>query len=173
MRNSMKVFVKKYMSSSLLIVVTLLFAGQSLAADKKTEAAGTSSTMPIDVIADRGSYDQLAGIAIYEGNVKVTQGVATIWSDKITITLKNNAAERLEATGKPVKFEYKGEKQPIYGQGNQITYQVTNKIVSMLGNAEIKQGKDVIKGAKLTYNLDKEIIGGSRVKMTFLPSQSK
>ncbi len=57
--------------------------------------------MPIDVVADKGSYDQQAGIAIYEGNVKITQGIATIWADKVTVILKNNTAERIEADGKP------------------------------------------------------------------------
>lgn len=136
--------------------------------------AQDSSGMPIDLEADSGYFNQLAGRAVYEGNVKVTQGVATIWAHKITITMKNNTAERLEAVGngkKPVRFKYTGNKQPINGQGNKVVYQVPNKIVTMTGNAKVEQGKDVIKGKTLTYDLSKEIIKGSRVRMTFQPSK--
>lgn len=149
--------------------LTLFFLGLFSASAQDTT---DSSTLPIDLEADEGTYDQLAGLAIYSGNVKVKQGVSTIWADKLTIVLKNNAAERLEAEGsakKPVRFEYLGNEQPVNGQGQKVVYFVPKKTVTLSGNAVVKQGKDVIKGNKLTYNLAKETIGGSRVKMTFLP----
>lgn len=146
-----------------------LLSGVAVAADKTANEAPKSTEMPIDLEADKGTYDQLAGLAVYEGNVKVTQGVATIWADKLTIVLKDNVAERIEATGKPVKFEYLGDKQPIYGQGREAIYEVVDKTITLTGQAQVKQGVDMIKGTKLTYHLDQEIIQGKRVKMTFLP----
>lgn len=145
----------------------LLLSSVLLTANVVAQESGQA----IDLVADKGSYDQQAGIAVYEGNVKVTQGVATFWADKLTIYLKNNTAERIEAVGKPVKFNYKGEKQPIDGEGNHVVYKVLPKIVSLSGNAVVKQGKDTIKGKTLTYDLGKETIGGTRVKMTFLPAK--
>lgn len=132
-----------------------------------------SSALPIDLEADEGTYDQLAGLAVYSGNVKIKQGASTIWAEKLTIILKNNAAERLEAEGNnntPVRFEYQGNKQPINGKGDKVVYLVPKKTVTLSGNAEVTQGSDVIKGNQLTYDLAKEVIDGSRVKMTFLPS---
>lgn len=143
-----------------LLCSSLLLASIGFAQDK---------TQSIDLVADKGTYDQQAGVAVYEGNVKVTQGVATFWADKLTIFLKNNTAERIEATGNPVKFKYLGEKQPINGEGKKVVYHVLPKIVTLTGNAVVTQGKDTIKGKALTYDLAKEIIGGKRVKMTFLP----
>lgn len=137
-------------------------------------AQTASSSIPIDLEADSGYFDQLAGRAVYEGNVKVTQGVATIWAHKITIILKNGAAEQIEADGNSktlVKFIYKGEKQPITGHGARAVYRVEEKTVTLSGDAEVKQGKDVINGKKLTYNLDKEVINGIRVRMTLQPSE--
>lgn len=146
------------------LLSSFLFAAVASAQD-----AGVSQA--IDLIADKGSYDQQAGVAVYEGNVKVVQGIATIWADKLTIYLKNNTAERIEAIGNPVEFEYKGEKQPVYGEGKKVIYDVLPKVVSLSGNALVKQGKDTIKGTKLTYDLVKENIAGSRVQMSFLPAQ--
>ncbi len=131
-------------------------------------AVAQSSGLPIDLEADSGYFDQVSGRAVYEGNVKVTQGVATLWAHKIVITMKAGAAEKLEATGsaqKPVKFEYKGEKQPIKGQGSSVVYRVKEKVVRLSGNAKIEQGKDTIKGKQLTYHLDKEVIKGSKVRI--------
>ncbi|PIE39971.1 MAG: lipopolysaccharide transport periplasmic protein LptA [Gammaproteobacteria bacterium] len=153
-------------------VLFTLLSGITGAGAQETQKTTDSSTLPIDVEADTGTYDQLAGLAVYSGNVKVNQGVATIWAHKLTVILKHNTAERLEAEGNskaPVRFEYKGNKQPIVGKGEKVVYTVVDKIVTLSGNAVVQQGQDIIKGNQLTYNLQKEVIGGSRVKMTFLP----
>ncbi len=150
---------------NLLLTTSLLITTATIAAEKSTD----STNMPIDLEADSGTYDQIAGLATYTGNVKVTQGVATIWADKLTIVLKNNVAQRIEATGKPVKFKYKSDKQPIDGQGKQAIYEVSNKTITLTGDAIVKQGIDVVKGTELIYHLDQEIIQGQRVKMTFQP----
>lgn len=147
-----------------LFITTAVVQAQDAAADNQA-----STAMPIDLVADKGTYDQLAGLAVYEGNVKVTQGVSTIWADKLVVVLKDNAAERIEATGKPVKFQYLGDKQPIYGQAKEALYQVIDKTITLTGEAEVKQGEDIVKGTRLTYHLDAEIIQGQRVKMTFQP----
>lgn len=152
-----------------LLLIGCLAISVVSAADKPKNTPKKSTEMPIDLEADKGTYDQLAGLAVYEGNVKVTQGVATIWADKLTVVLKDNAAERIEATGKPVKFQYLGDEQPIYGQGKEAVYEVISKTITLTGEAEVKQGEDTVKGSKLIYHLDKEIIQGKRVKMTFLP----
>ncbi len=134
--------------------------------------AQDSASQPIDLVADSGFYDQMAGVAVYEGNVRAKQGAATIWADKVTITLKNNAADSIVASsqnGKLVRFEYLGDKKPIRGQGQKAVYKVPTKMVELSGNAQIVQGQDVVKGNKLIYDLAKEIIQGSRVRMTFLP----
>ncbi|PIE45319.1 MAG: lipopolysaccharide transport periplasmic protein LptA [Gammaproteobacteria bacterium] len=150
----------------LLLLMTLMLSTTSFSEDKLV-----SPDMPIDLVADSGSYDQLAGIAIYQGNVVLTQGVSTIWADKLSVFVKDNAAERVEATGYPVKFEYKGKEQPITGSGNRIVYHVKTEVITLSGNAVVRQGKDTVRGNQLTYNLRKEIVGGQRIKMTFLPKK--
>lgn len=158
-----------YAKNTAILLLSAALSVPTLYAQDKNTATAKSSTLPIDLVADKGSYDQLAGIAVYEGNVKVTQGVSTIWADKLTIILKNNAAERIEGIGNPVKFKFVGDKQPVYGEAKQAVYQVVTKKVTLTGDAVVKQGTDVVKGSVLTYNLDSEIIEGSRVKMTFMP----
>lgn len=127
---------------------------------------------PIDLTADEGVYDQQSNRATYSGNVRVKQGGATLYADKLVIFLSpDQSAERLEAEGKksPVKLEYKGDKQPIKGQGQRVVYRVKENLVVLSGNAKITQGSDTISGNQLSYHLDKEVIGGQRVKMTFKP----
>jgi|GEM_PF-6422973 len=123
----------------------------------------------INLTADIGTYDKSAGVATYKGHVKVTQGLATIWADKLTVYLQNNNAKRIVATGSPVKFNYLGKRQPIDGQGQNLEYNVLKKLVTLKGEAQITQGTDKVRGSTLNYHLDREIIEGSRVKMTFLP----
>ncbi len=165
--------LKLLMFAGLASIAFCVASAQNTTSGSKANSAGAL----IDLVADSGFYDQQAGRAVYEGNVRATQGLATIWADKVTITLKNNAADSIEATSKSskklVRFEYKGKKQPIKGQGRKALYQVSSKTVTLSGNAKIEQGKDVIKGNKLSYNLTKEVIKGSRVRMSFLPNSKK
>ncbi|MBS9777470.1 MAG: lipopolysaccharide transport periplasmic protein LptA [Gammaproteobacteria bacterium] len=149
----------------LLLLCSITF--NTIAQDKTKSPKST--TLPIDLIADKASYNQDTGIATYAGNIKVTQGSSTIWADKLTVTIKNNSAEILEASGNPVKFEYQGKRQPVRGKALKVTYKIADKTITLSGSAEITQGKDKVRGALLAYNLDKETIRGSRVKMTFLP----
>lgn len=138
------------------------------------QTMGQNTNTPIDLVADSGSYDQAKGMAIYEGNVEVNQGNARLVADKLTIILKDNTAERLiaESTGKKlVQFKFAGDKQPIEGEGKKAVYQVAEKIVTLTGDAKVVQGDDVVTGNKLTYDLKKEVIKGSRIRMIFLPNE--
>lgn len=165
------------LKQSLLVIcfsgVVFANAQQSAAQTKaETEAAPVSdnASLPIDIVADSGSYDQQAGIAIYEGNVVISQGVATIHSDRLEIILVDNQVAKMIAIGKPATIDYQGETQPIYGEGNTLTYLVTEKTLELTDNALVRQGEDEIVGSKLTYQLDKEKITGERVKLTLQPA---
>lgn len=149
----------------------ILSAQESNNAEKQSNNPLLSSDKPIGLVADKGYYDQQTGLAVYEGNVVVTQKDIVIWSDKLTILLTNGAAQHIEAEGNPVKFEYKGQKKLIKGHAKRVDYEVSNKQVTLTGNAMVMQGSDKILGDKLTYNLENERIGGSRIKMTFSPTK--
>ncbi len=172
---NMQKIIKKTITSVLAVkFISLCFVATCFTFSVNAEENTKSTDMPIDLTADKGTFDQKKGIAIYNGNVKVTQGFSTIWADRMVITLKNNVAYLIEATGKkdvPVKFHYKGDKQPINGQGHKMVYKVPQKTVILTGNAVVEQGEDVVKGEVINYDLDKEVIGGKRVQMTFLPKE--
>lgn len=160
---------KLLLSVFLFSVISVLSAQETAGKKKKNDSP--QSEMPIDLVADKGFYDQQTGIAVYEGNVVVTQADMTIWSDKLTILLKEGAAEHIEAEGAPVRFEYTGQEELIKGHSKRADYEVATTLVTLTGDAVVIQGEDEVIGDKLTYNLNKETIGGSRIKMTFLPSK--
>lgn len=157
-----------------LIFGFVLLISQSVLSAQET-AKKTGDTLqpdsPIDLVADKGYYDQQSGIAVYEGNVVVKQAEMTIWSDKLTILVKDGVAEHIEAEGNPVKFEYTGQGEMIKGRSKRADYEVASTLVTLTTDAVVIQGKDEVIGDKLTYNLSKETIGGSRIKMTFLPKK--
>lgn len=154
-----------------LLNLSVVSAQQTTNSTTGSDAATTSNaSLPIDIVADSGSYDQQAGIAIYEGNVTISQGVATIHSDRLEIILVNNQVAKMIAIGRPATIDYQGEKQPIYGEGNTLTYLVTEKTLELTENALVRQGEDEIIGSKLSYELDKEKITGERVKLTLQPA---
>ncbi len=162
--------INKFLVATLLCLLNLAFVNAQENGDSQPPATTNNASLPIDIVADSGSYDQQAGVAIYEGNVTISQGIATIKSDRLEIILINNQVAKMIATGKPATIDYKGEKQPIYGEGNTLTYLVSEKKLELTDNALVRQGEDEIIGSKLAYELDKEKITGERVKLTLQPA---
>lgn len=174
----MKIKINKALGFSQPLIALLMLLTMSVAVaqqpseglSNETSTEQSNASLPIDITADSGSYDQQAGYAIYEGNVIINQGVATIHSDKLEIILVDNQVEKMIATGTPATIDYQGEKQPIYGEGNTLTYLVTEKTLQLTNNALVRQGKDEITGSKLSYQLDEEKITGERVKLILQPA---
>lgn len=154
-----------------LAMTGILSAQENNNTEKKSNNPLQSPDKPIGLVADKGYYDQQTGLAVYEGNVVVTQKEMVIWSDKLTILLTDGAAQHIEAEGDLVKFEYKGQEKLIKGHAKRVDYEVADKQVTLTGNAMVMQGSDKILGDKLTYNLENKRIGGSRIKMTFSPTK--
>ena len=79
-------------------------------------------TQPIHLEASRGQLDQKTGISVYEGNVVITQGSMRLTADTVTIHVKDNNFQRMEATGAPVNLRYKPtvDKPEIQGVSQRV-----------------------------------------------------
>ena len=62
---------------------------------------------PVHINADSVLFNKNKGLAVYEGNVSITQGSLEIKAYKIEISAPNNEIEKISADGKPVSFQQK------------------------------------------------------------------
>jgi len=118
---------------------------------------------PINVTAETATYE--GGLTVLVGNVDVTQGVARIQSDKMTIyraeagddisdSLKLGAVNRIDARG---NFRYRTPDNDV--SGDRGVYERARGIITVTGNVKVKQpGGNTATTDKLVYNVNTETI---------------
>ena len=132
---------------------------------------------PIQLEASRGQLDQKTGISVYEGNVVITQGSMRLTADTVTIYVKDNNFQRMEATGAPANLRYKptADKPEIQGASQRVEYDVVGAKVIMSGGARLTQGQDVFTGDRVEYDLKGDVVrargagDNGRIQFTIQP----
>lgn len=144
----------------LLPVYTLAWAQIGL--DKKTILRKDA---PIEVVSDKMEAYQEKNVVIFSGNAVATQGDVQLKTDRLAIYYKKqpNPKEKpgmqiMEGTGELDKIEAKGNvivtQKDMSATGNEAVYYHDTSRVVMTGNAFLKQGKNMVKGCKVTVYLD-------------------
>lgn len=116
---------------------------------------------PIVIQSDSAIFDEMAGTALYSGNVVMDQGSRHLTSD--TLTLKRGSdgkIDELKAVGAPARFHAQPDPlKPISsGHGNIVHYFPKQEKVHLLENAELSQKENVIQGSHLTYLLNTQVL---------------
>ena len=132
---------------------------------------------PIQLEASRGQLDQKTGVSVYEGNVVITQGSMRLTADTVTIYVKDNNFQRMEATGAPANLRYKPtvDKPEIQGASQRVEYDVAGAKVIMSGGARLTQGQDVFTGDRVEYDLKGDVVrargagDNGRIQFTIQP----
>ncbi len=118
---------------------------------------------PIEVVSDKMEAYQEKNVVIFSGNAVATQGDVQLKTDRLAIYYKKqpNPKEKpgvqiMEGTGELDKIEAKGNvivtQKDMSATGNKRFIIDTSRIVT--GNALLKQGKNTVKGCKVTVYLD-------------------
>ncbi len=133
--------------------------------------------LPIYIQSDSMEAYQKQNLIIFKGSVMVKRGEMTIYADLMKIKYKEGQMgreiERIEAEGNVRLVQGNRE---VTGQ-RAIFYKESESIV-LLGNPQVKEGKNIIKGEKITAYLkeDRTIIEGDvkeRVKAVIYPKTEK
>ncbi len=139
--------------------ILLLAAGLALAAGSAA-ALPEDRQQPVNLVADRAELNQQTGVAVYEGNVIVTQGTMRLTGDRVVVYTKDGQFQRMESFGKPSTFKQKpaADKEDIHGEGLKLEYDVGTGIVTLSSKARVTQAKDVFSGDRIDYDLNKDVV---------------
>ena len=148
--------------TSLAGLALLLAAGRAtgLAADKD---------QPMDLEADAADIDEGRGVSVYTGSVVATQGSMRLESEKLTVHHPSGKAQRIEAEGKPARFQQlpDGQTELVRARADHMDYQVNSEEVVLTGRAELIQGRDTFRSDRIVYDRVKSIVkGGAAAKGT-------
>ncbi|MFT0212708.1 lipopolysaccharide transport periplasmic protein LptA [Pseudomonas sp. F1_0610] len=140
---------------------------------------------PIRIQADTGQLDEKERVAVYKGNVIMTQGTMIVKGNTVTITQNPDGSIRtFTSNGGPAYFEQKPDvdKEVVKSYGQQIQYLVSQDRVVITGNGKIIQQGNTFEGEKIVYDTKRQIInagslggntgtGNKRIDMIIQPKK--
>lgn len=162
----MRLMRKTLLRSGLPRALLALFVWLALPGASQAEKADRDK--PVNIEADRMSYDDLRQVNVFEGNVILTQGTLVIRADKLTVKqdpegFQRGTAER--GLGGFAYFKQKREAMDEYveGWGERIEYDAKSEKAELFTRARIVRGADEVRGSVITYDGRSEfynVLGG-------------
>jgi lipopolysaccharide export system protein LptA len=164
-----------------LIFVAAFAAGAALTgsvhAAPQPAGAAHDNNAPITISSDSFQADLNAKTGTYSGNVLIIQGDMKLRANMVKLSTVNSKLDKVFANGNVV---VDSPKSGIV-TGDAGVYSVVPRTVLMTGNVVMKKGKDVMRGAQLTVNLNtgQALLGGGartsgatggRVQGVFIPN---
>ncbi|HLD68408.1 MAG TPA: lipopolysaccharide transport periplasmic protein LptA [Pseudomonas sp.] len=149
----------------------LLFSLGVALASSSAWALPSDREQPIRVQADSAELDDKQGVAVYRGDVVITQGTLKITGDTVTITQdKNGEIEVFTSVGKPAYYEQKpsADKQIVKAYGLTIQYFAANERIVLIDQAKVIQEGNTFEGEKIVYDTQRQIVNAGRATGTNL-----
>nr|WP_320143593.1 LptA/OstA family protein [uncultured Cohaesibacter sp.] len=144
------------MAGALLAAGGLVTSSSVMAQSMADVASGlrTDPDAPIEIEADQLDIFDKKKVAIFKGSVRARQGETTLLTSTLTIHYSGGGAgtaqsiTRLEAHG-GVTVSQKDQK----ATGSIASVDMAKEVIILSGNVVLTQGKNVLRGSKLTINM--------------------
>jgi lipopolysaccharide export system protein LptA len=143
------------MARTLLIAAAFAVTGvgaSAQTADPVSALKGHNVDAPVDVSAERIEVQDRADRAIFAGSVHVRQGDLTLDAPRVTVAYSSAGAiqiNRIDASGGVVV------KSPSEtASGNFGIYDTDRKLITLIGNVQLRRGGSQINGSRLVIDLD-------------------
>ena len=113
---------------------------------------------PVNLEADRVTIDDTKKIALFEGNVVLTQGTLQIRGDRMEVRQDKDGFRQGTTWGSPAHFRQKREgfDEYIEAWAERIEYDGRAESVQMFNRAQLKRGQDEVRGNYISYDARSE-----------------
>jgi lipopolysaccharide export system protein LptA len=138
---------RKPMIALAALAAVLLGSGVALAQSGTSALKGHDSKAPIDLSADRAEAQDRADRAIFAGNVVVKQGELTLRTARLTLAYANTNG--IDTSG-GVTVTSPSET----ARGDFAVYDLSEGLITMVGNVRLERGGSFLSGGRLTIDLD-------------------
>lgn len=120
---------------------------------------------PVNLEADRVTIDDSKQIALFEGNVVLTQGTLQIRGDRMEVRQDKDGFKQGTTWGNLVHFRQKREgiDEYIEGWAERVEYDGRAETMQLFSRAQLKRGQDEVRGNYISYNSRTEffqVVGG-------------
>nr|WP_033075275.1 LptA/OstA family protein [Sphingopyxis sp. MWB1] len=132
--------------------MALLATGTGGSAAQAQALANHNSNAPVNFVAGDIEVQDRADRVVISGNVRVTQAGLTLTAQRMTVAYSRvggTEVHRLDATGGVVVT--KGDER---ASGNVAIYDLDRRIITMVGNVELRQRGNRLSGGRLVIDLN-------------------
>lgn len=140
---------------AMLLMLALLTGGVSAQGMAQvTSGLRTNPDAPIEIEADQLDIFDKEKIAVFKGSVRAKQGDTIVNSARLTVHYSGGGVgtaqsiTRLEADG-GVRISQKDQN----AKGDRAYVDMVREVITLSGNVVLTQGKNVLRGSKLTVNM--------------------
>jgi lipopolysaccharide export system protein LptA len=127
-------------------------------------AQSDDASQPIRIQANSATLDDNKNLAVYTGNVIITQGSMRLTGGRVTLTLDNaGEVQKLVSTGSPATFRQTpaGGKQ-VDARAQTIEYHADTERVNLIDNAFLEQAGNTFQGQRVNYDIRRQIVDAGR-----------
>ena len=122
---------------------------------------------PVNLEADRVTIDDAKQLAVFEGNVVLTQGTLQIRGDRMEVRQDKEGFKQGTTWGNPASFRQKreGYDEYIEGWAARIEYDGRVETLQMYTRAQLKRAQDEVRGDYISYDARSEffqVTGGPK-----------
>ena len=151
-------------------------------------AASADRDKPVNLEADRVTIDDVRQLAVFEGNVVLTQGTLQIRGNRMEVRQDKDGFKQGTTWGNPASFRQKreGYDEYIEGWAERIVYDGRVEVMEMFNRAQLKRGQDEVRGNYISYDARSEFFqvtggpktatpngGGGRVRAIIQPKSKE
>jgi lipopolysaccharide export system protein LptA len=117
-------------------------------------------TKKAEISADNQNIDIGRNIAIYKGNVRITQGSINISADYLEVYNHGRRGEEVMVfSGKPASFsQTMDDGAKISAQAKDIRFERAKNLIKMSKNVSVKWGENTVSGDAINYDIEKRIL---------------
>ncbi len=126
-------------------------------------AAGlaTDREQPIEVEADYVEVDDRIGVAVYRGDVVVTQGTMRFTGKTLTMSYtEGQSLKEALLEGAPATFRQRleNEDQDIEGEAIHMRYEAASELVHLIDNVKVVRRGQIYTGHHMTYDATRNLL---------------
>lgn len=143
------------------------------------------SQEPIQIEADALDVREAEGVAVYTGNVAVTQGEAVMRTAKLTVFYRpqGQGGDDAAAGGQSInRIKAEGEVVIRSGEqtatGQEALFELARDVITLSGDVVLTEGQNVVEGQRLVIDLKSETArvespgSSGRVRSVFSPNRA-
>lgn len=134
------------------------------------------SRIPVEINADRMTYDESGKVVTFIGNVVAKHGELTLWATRLSAFFSSRTNKKFSADSIDriiAQGQVRAQKGTTEGTCGKLTYMVAQQVLTMEQDPLLKDGPNSLTGEVIKFHMREnrsEVLGGkgTRVKAIFM-----